>query len=552
LTFEDESITTKSQIPITDEWVIVEKGIGNIYEAFIHPASMSYYLRSTTGKGTITLDSNRTSTLKEISLSPKGQNVIYYDQDKGNYYGLNTETKERSILTQGISDELCMYITREVAAKKTYPSGIIGWVREDIALINGTFDLWYLYMNGKTVPKNITNRKGEKSHIIFRVLSPNSPEDLNWNKTIELASFDIQTKDQGFYTFKLDENPVLSKISVSSYQYYPPYLVFYGTIPNTVFIKSSNSKKYLILREKPDSYPNYYTSEDLKTFIPLSDYQPQFKYNWLTSELHKFKDSSGIEYEGILYKPENFDSTKAYPILFQYYTKQSENLNQFPNPEPAGSSFSVPMAVSRGYLVFLIDINSIVGYPVESATRSVLTAVQHLSQFKWIDTSKMAISGHSLGGYETNCIVTQTGVFRAAISGSGTSELISTPNIIGKEVGSSWEWYYVYGPYNIGKRLADNPNLYIKNSPLLMAKNITTPLLLVHNTLDTAVPFEQSQQLFMTLRGLKKPVWWINYEKEGHIISIEENLKDYNTKVFEFLDYYLKNGKIPGWMENHN
>jgi dipeptidyl aminopeptidase/acylaminoacyl peptidase len=110
--------------------------------------------------------------------------------------------------------------------------------------------------------------------------------------------------------------------------------------------------------------------------------------------------------EGLLYKPENFDSTKKYSVIFYFYEKNTDTRYQYKFPEPVRASINIPYFVSNGYIVFDPNIYYKNGEPGESAYNSVVSAAKYLSKFKWVDSTKMAIQGHSWGGYQVAYLVT--------------------------------------------------------------------------------------------------------------------------------------------------
>jgi hypothetical protein len=83
-------------------------------------------------------------------------------------------------------------------------------------------------------------------------------------------------------------------------------------------------------------------TRDFKAFKELTDIQPQKKYNWYSTRLLKWKEFDGDSCQGILYLPEDFDSTKKYPVIVEYYEEVSDNLNQFTQPDYSGSGLNYP------------------------------------------------------------------------------------------------------------------------------------------------------------------------------------------------------------------
>lgn len=551
---DTEQLIDESFKSETDSLFVIESMNASYHDLYVRnlkPAN--YYLCNTrTGERRI-IEKDRSSLLQKISISKNRKYIVYYDQESGNYINYVVNTGKKINISHKIGESLIRNQLKDYIKPERFPVGINSWIENDEGLlINSAYDIWCVDPLGIKDPINLTLGSGNKNKIIYSILKqPDSPY-LKWNTEAIVSTFNTQTKDYGYSGVLISKNPKLVKFSIDRTYVFPLEAQYFALEPNQ-FIKAKNSNVYLVKRETAKSAPNYYFSRNLKEFIPVSDNQPQKKYNWLFSELHNYKDSSGNNYQGILYKPENFDSTKRYPILFLYYEKFSNILNSFPSVDLPSANFSISTAVSNGYLVFLPDILIQPDRPGQGALQSVLAAVNHLAENKWADTSKMAIAGHSFGGFETNYIVTHCNQFKAAISGSGFSELISTIyDLWGSNSHMTKQGYFQYFSPKMQSSLIDAPSAYIENSPLLFGKNVTTPLLLMHNQEDQQVPVTQSRQFFLMLRSISKPVWWLNYKNEDHGISNENNALDYNTKVFEFLDHFLKGDKEPQWMADHS
>ncbi|MDE3212947.1 MAG: prolyl oligopeptidase family serine peptidase, partial [Bacteroidota bacterium] len=90
---------------------------------------------------------------------------------------------------------------------------------------------------------------------------------------------------------------------------------------------------------------------------------------------------------------------------------------------------------------------------------------------------------------------------------------------------------------------------YIANSPLFGVNEITTPLLMMHNPKDNAVPFNQAIELFMAMRRARKVVWLLQYANGGHTVRGADAI-DYTIRMQQFFGYYLKNAPEPEWMRS--
>jgi len=318
----------------------------------------------------------------------------------------------------------------------------------------------------------------------------------------------------------------------------------YVTIP----LKAKDSNTYLLQRMTATEYPNILVTRNFKAFQPLTELAPQKTYNWNTNEVVHWSSFDGTPHVGILYKPENFDPAKKYPVIFYYYEKMSSAFNLFLTPELSNGTLPVALMVSRGYLVFVPDIHYVIGAPGQSAYNSVVSAAKCLAKYKYVDSKKLGLQGHSFGGYETNYLITQTPIFAAAAESAGVSDVISEYGTA--EVSAfNQHNYYESRQGRIGSSLWKKPSLYIKNSPVFYADKVTTPLLMMHNKKDVSVSWSQAVEWFTALQSLGKKVWLLQYEGEGHGIEQKKNQLDYTTRLEQFFDHYLKGEPAPDWMK---
>jgi dipeptidyl aminopeptidase/acylaminoacyl peptidase len=101
----------------------------------------------------------------------------------------------------------------------------------------------------------------------------------------------------------------------------------------------------------------------------------------------------------------------------------------------------------------------------------------------------------------------------------------------------------------IGGTLWEKLPKYIENSPLFFVPQIETPLLMMHNDNDGAVPWYQGIELFTAMRRLNKPAWLLVYNDEKHNLSRRANSKDLSRRMKQFFDHYLKGEPMPKWMD---
>lgn len=482
------------------------------------------------------------------SFSPEHKYLIYFNH--GSYFSYNLLSGEKLNISSSIPTLLSKKEARDsLPGMPEVPFGIAGWLAKDSALlIYDDYDIWQIDPSGKRRPINITNSYGRKNSIKLRSVYDFESTTTPINSALLLTAFNTLNKYNGFYLKSLVKKGDPELLTMGPYHVYVTSSQTNAEM-NFKPLKASRSNKWIVMRQSPDDAPNFFFTTDFKNYNRLTNIQPQKKINWLTTELVTWKQFDGTFSQGILYKPENFDPHKKYPIIFFYYEKMSQRMYHYPEPIFGRGDINIPWFVSRGYLVFTPDIRYVLGQTGESVYNSVVSAAQYMSNMPWVDASRMGINGHSFGGYETNYLVTHTALFRAAATAAGPSDLISHyGGLQGKIYGmESGQRFYETSQMRIGVTLWQRPDLYIMNSPIFKADQVTTPLLMMHNKADDLVPWTQSIEFFTGLRRLGKKVWMLQYDEGGHGLGGKEAV-DFTIRITQFFDHYLKEMPPPKWM----
>jgi dipeptidyl aminopeptidase/acylaminoacyl peptidase len=204
--------------------------------------------------------------------------------------------------------------------------------------------------------------------------------------------------------------------------------------------------------------------------------------------------------------------------------------------------------VSNGYLVFEPDIDYSTGYPGPSAMKSIVPGVQMLIERGFVKPDGIGIQGQSWGGYQVAYMITQTNMFRAAMAGAPVANMTSAYGGIRWESGLARAFQYEKTQSRIGGSLWQYPLRYIENSPLFQADRIRTPLLMMHNDNDGAVPWYQGIEMFVALRRLGREVYLINYNGDAHNPTKRANQKDIAVRMQQFFDHHLRGMPAPDWM----
>ena len=261
----------------------------------------------------------------------------------------------------------------------------------------------------------------------------------------------------------------------------------------------------------------------------------------------RWTSADGKPLKGILYKPENFDPNKKYPMISYFYEILSNGLYSYVAPN--GRNVINPTHyVSNGYVVFEPDIVYEDGHPGMSAYKSIVPGVQSIVQKGYIDEKKLGLQGQSWGGYQTAYLITQTHMFAAAMAGAPVANMTSAYGGIRWGSGIARSGQYESGQSRIGQPLVDAPQLYLENSPLFHLRNVTTPLFIMSNDMDDAVPWYQGIEFFVGMRRLGKEVYLIDYNNDVHNPASRANQKDIAMRMQQFFDNKLKGAPAPDWM----
>lgn len=236
-------------------------------------------------------------------------------------------------------------------------------------------------------------------------------------------------------------------------------------------------------------------------------------------------------------------------MIIYYYERKSNDLYQYYAPAPSQSIINISFYCSRGYLVFVPDIVYKAGIPGECAYNCIVSGAENLAKNAWVDKDNIGIQGQSWGGYQTAYLVTRTNMFKAAEAGAPVANMTSAYGGIRWDSGMSRQFQYEHTQSRIGKTLWEAPELYITNSPLFKADKVETPLMIMHNDKDGAVPWYQGIEYFLALRRLGKKVWMLQYNNEGHNLRERRNQKDLSIRLQQYFDYYLKGEPMPAWMK---
>lgn len=540
----EDLASTRMTEDADNEYILATTDVGRrIQTQWLNGSYQDVYIVST-------VDGSRHPVIENVrgsfTLSPDGRYVVWFDRGNSNWYSFNTSTKTTIQLNTDVPVSFADEDNDSPDDPNNY--GIAGWAPEDAFIyLNDKYDIWEFNLdNGER--RILTNGYGRSQKITLRYRNikkdettrsrfGGSPTIIDTKKENVLFSFNHITKENGLFRNSTRRNRNPEEVIVGPYTY-------------SRVLTSEDAAYYIYTKENYELSPDLYLSRDFKSEIRLSNLNPQqTSYNWGTAELVRWTTPNGHAAEGIIYKPEDFDPNKKYPVIAYFYELLSQGLYSYVPPTPTPSRLNISYFVSNGYVVFAPDIRYEIGYPGRSAEEYVNSGMSELAKEPWVDSSKLAIQGQSWGGYQVAHLITRTDMYAAAWSGAPVVNMTSAYGGIRWQTGLNRQFQYERTQSRIGATLWENPDLYIENSPLFYLQNVTTPVVIMHNDEDGAVPWYQGIEMFTALRRLEKPVWMLNYNGDAHNLVKRENRKDIQRRQQQFFDHYLKGKPAAPWIE---
>ncbi|MEW5915428.1 MAG: prolyl oligopeptidase family serine peptidase [Gemmatimonadota bacterium] len=467
-------------------------------------------------------------------LSPGAKYVTWFDDARWHSYSI--ATGKVVDLTGAISG--ARFDDEEHDSPSTPgPHGLGGWTRDDRSLlVYSRHDIWEVDPAGVRPARIVTDSLGARTQREFRVVDLD-PEDrfIDPSQPLLLRGFDTKKKTAGFYRDRLDGNTPPERIVEADAAFGNPQ-------------KARKSSQLLLTRSTVSEFPNLWTGTSFDRLSKISDANPQqSQYLWPSVELVEWISSEGVPLQGLLYKPEGFDASRKYPMVVYYYERLSDNLHQY--HAPTGRNVVNPSVyTSLGYLVFFPDIVYKPGWPGPSAVSAIVPGVHSLIARGFVNPKAVGIAGQSWGGYQSAYVITQTGMFAAAVPNAPVANMTSAYGGIRWESGIARPFQYEKTQSRIGGSLWEYPVRFIENSPLFHLDRVTTPVLFMHNDADGAVPWYQGIELFVGLRRLGKEVYMVNYNGDGHNPRKRANQKDIDMRMQQFFGNKLKGEPAPEWM----
>ncbi len=488
--------------------------------------------------------------LASVTLpSPDGRNLLYWGDDAKWWIG-DVATGEKHLL---MKNPPTVFADTSDDHNNLVPPPVppLGWSKDGSAvLLSDGFDVWKVPVHGGA-PVNLTGN-GKKEQIRYQRVyafdndrpavsggrggrGGQAANGIDLSKPVYFSTYGEWTKKEG-----------VSKVDPSK----PGAQRLVWDDAKLAYQKAKDADVFVYTRQTAIDFPNYYvTDASFKPGQQITDANPQQKdFAWTSGvKLISYTTAKGDKLQGALYLPANYEPGKKYPLLVTIYEKRSNLANSYVTLNET-STPNRSIYTSHGYAVLDPDIVYKINDPGMSAVWALVPAVKAAVATGIVDSAKVGLWGHSWGGYQTAFMVTQTNIFKAAIAGAPLTDMVSMYSSIYWNSGGTNQAIFESSQGRFKGNVADNYEAYIRNSPVFHAKNVKTPLIILHDDKDGAVDFNQGITYFNTLRQMGKDVILLEYVGENHGLARPVNQKDYAMRQRDWFDHYLMGTPAPDWM----
>ena len=509
--------------------------------------------------------------------SVAGRYLLYFKED--HYWTYDIETGTHASITAGlptllVNDE---YDTPERTQKP--PWGIAGWLESDAAvLLHDEYDLWSVSSDGSGGVKLTDGRATQIQHRYVNLEPGQGPLFFSFGISPETVSIDPDeplylslygkwTKQYGYGRLHLTTRagPGADADSVDSGgQGGPdsdrgqarPVSAAYGVevliwLDKNVdrLAKAEDAEVYSYAVQGFDDSPDIFIGgPDLGDGRQVTSTNPfQDDYAWGRSELIDYETGYGRRLQGALYYPAAYEPGRQYPMIVYIYERLSQNVHNYTVPSER-SPYNTTVFANQGYFVLQPDIVFRGRETGPSALECVEAAVKKVLETGMVDPLRVGLVGHSMGGYESSFIATQSKLFAAVVSGAPLTNFFSMFGTIHWTMGLPETSHFETGQARMEVPYWEDIDAYVRNSPVIFVHEMDTPLLVFFGDKDGTVDWHQGVELYNYARRAGKFLVMLVYPGEGHGARRKPNQIDYHRRVLQWFDHFLKGEQAPKWI----
>ncbi|MCJ7486000.1 MAG: prolyl oligopeptidase family serine peptidase [Candidatus Aminicenantes bacterium] len=481
-----------------------------------------------------------------VQTSPGGKYLLFLQSD--HFWTIDLATRAITNITKSAPVSFINKESDETIEQKP-PFGVAGWTTDDAAvLLYDKYDLWKVAADGSKAQKLTSGAAEQVRHRLVRLdavgggfrggrgFGPSAADQgIDLGKPQYLSLYGEWTKKSGYALLKPG-----------------------GEISRLIWLdrgvgslaKAKDAEIYGYVLQDYDVSPNIFVGgPDLKEAKPATKTNPfQSDYAWGRSELIEYKTDRGRRLQGALLYPAGYVPGKKYPMIVYSYELLSQSVHNYVAPSDR-SYYNLSVFTSLGYLVLEPDIVFRPRQPGWSVVECITAGVRKVVQMGIVDPKRIGAVGHSMGGFNTAFMATNTnGVFAAAVAGAPIIDMVSYYGDHHWSSGIAETDHIETGQERMEVPLYEDLKDYIDNSPYFNTHNMTVPLLLEVGDQDGTVAWHQSIELYNVARRANKNVIMLAYMGEDHGLRQAKNQKDYQRRILAWFGHYLKGEPAEPWI----
>lgn len=408
-------------------------------------------------------------------------------------------------------------------------------------LVSDGYNIWQLFTDRPAVKRTNFNQDTHTLRVLEAKQQMEIPKELSHLPDADTQELILEIADKNRWGFAYG--------SLTTKRSYREIIKATGKPLSS--IKSQNGKTAMVAFEEPQAPLKLLVIEPSKnTWSQIAKADPSpatVKMLPAIPVYHKGIDNTKLQ--SALYHPIDFAIGKKYPMVVNVYERPRIPVRYISPESNSAEGFNTMHFANAGYFVLDVEISYIKGQVGESAVKAIENAVEATLQKHPVDPSRIALLGHSFGGYEAFYTATRSSRFATVISGNGVSNLPQNFFTVSKNFKATQYFRFAANSqYNMGSNFFEDKAIYIENSPLFGADKVTVPTLSWVGGADDNVEPLQSMNFYSAMRLLSKEHVMLVYPGEQHVFLREQAKRDLNNKILEWLDHYLNGAPKQEWM----